>query len=113
MYFFLAFNFNFFALWQCYLLLTAYTVCIMLYIIMLMRDEEGRKKEANKVKQTTKQSNTHVHVYTCWKSDCLGCVVLLCLVVCMTLFASFFLMHLSLTCIIYNVNYYSSIQVFH
>ena len=26
-----------------------------------------------------------------WKSDCLGCVVLLCFVVCMTLLASFFL----------------------
>ena len=25
---------------------------------MLMRDEEGKKKEASKVKQTTKQSNT-------------------------------------------------------
>ena len=26
-----------------------------------------------------------------WKSDCLGCAVLLCLVVCITLLASFFL----------------------
>ena len=34
------------------------------------------------------------------KSDCLGCVVLLCLVVCLTLLASFFLpSHLSLTCV--------------
>ena len=39
-----------------------------------------------------------LHVYTCarqliflWKSDCLGCAVLLCLVVCLTLLASFFL----------------------
>ena len=31
-----------------------------------------------------------------WKSDCIGCVVLLCLVVCLTLLASFFLLHLSL-----------------
>ena len=30
------------------------------------------------------------------KSDCLGCVVLLCLVVCMTLLASFFLPYASL-----------------
>ena len=37
------------------------------------------------------------------KSDCLGCVVLLCLVVCLSLLASFFLpSHLSLkTCTIY------------
>ena len=28
------------------------------YIYMLMRDEEGRKKEASKIKQTTRQSNT-------------------------------------------------------
>ena len=27
----------------------------------------------------------------CWKRDCLGCVVLLCLVVCMIVLASFFL----------------------
>ena len=34
------------------------------------------------------------------KSDCLGCIVLLCLVVCLTLLASFFLpSHLSLTCV--------------
>ena len=32
-----------------------------------------------------------------WKSDCLGCVVLLCLVVCMHDLAGFF--HLSLTCV--------------
>ena len=33
-----------------------------------------------------------------WKSDCLGCPVLLCLVVCLTLLTSFFLpSHLSLT----------------
>ena len=30
-----------------------------MYTIMLMRDAEGRKEEASKVKQTTKQSNTH------------------------------------------------------
>ena len=30
------------------------------------------------------------------KSDCLGCVALLCFVVCLTLLASFFLLHLSL-----------------
>ena len=29
-----------------------------LYMYMLMRDEEGRKKEASKVKQTTRQNNT-------------------------------------------------------
>ena len=29
---------------------------------MLMRDEDGRKKEASNIKQTTKQSNIHVHV---------------------------------------------------
>ena len=29
-----------------------------MYRCMLMRDEEGRKKEASKVKQTTRQSNT-------------------------------------------------------
>ena len=48
----------------------------------------------------------HVHAFTCihvrssffhGESDCLGCVVLLCLVVCMTLLASFFLLYLSLT----------------
>ena len=35
-----------------------------------------------------------------WKSDCLGCALLLCFVVCMTLLVSFFfsLLHLSLTC---------------
>ena len=32
--------------------------------IILMRDAEGRKKEASKVIQTTKQSNTTQHVYT-------------------------------------------------
>ena len=37
-------------------------------------------------------------VHFLWKSDCLGCAVLLCLLVCMTLLASFFLLHLSLTC---------------
>ena len=31
-----------------------------------------------------------------WKSDCLGCAVLLCLVVCLTLLASFFLPSASL-----------------
>ena len=30
-----------------------------------------------------------------WKSDCLWCAVLLCLVVCLILLASFFLLHLS------------------
>ena len=40
----------------------------------------------------------HVHVCTqgssffLWKSDCLGCIVLLCFVVCLTLLASFFLL---------------------
>ena len=57
----------------------------------------------------------HVHVECCGfeshpkqliflrKSDCLGCAVLLCLVVCLTLLASFFLpSHLSLnTCTVY------------
>ena len=44
----------------------------------------------------------HVHVYTrgqlifLWKSDCLGCAVLLCLIVCLTLLASFFLLSASL-----------------
>ena len=42
----------------------------------------------------------HVHVHGAahyvLESDCLGCVVLLCLVVCLTLLASFFLLHLSL-----------------
>ena len=45
-----------------------------------------------------------------WKSDCLGCVVLLCLVVCLTVLASFFLLsHLPLkhvyTCIMYMYTY--------
>ena len=38
------------------------------------------------------------------KSDCLGCAVLLCLVVCSTLLASFLFLHLSLTLNIYNVH---------
>ena len=44
--------------------------------------------------------------FTLWKSDYLGCAVLLCLVVCLTLLASFFLpsasltnMYLSSTCV--------------
>ena len=41
-------------------------VCVWVYMCsigMLMRDAEGRKNEASKVKQTTRQSNTaHVHV---------------------------------------------------
>ena len=75
---------------------------------------EGRKKEASKVKQTTRQSNTaqvHVHVRIPhprqlifpWKSDCLGCAVLQCIFVCLTLlatsfysvFLSSFLLHLT------------------
>ena len=58
----------------------------------------------------------HVHVYTrghlfSLESDCLGCAVLLCFVVCLTLLASFFLpSHLSLTClytcIVQSVLYY-------
>ena len=40
-----------------------------------------------------------IHVYGSFKSDCLGCAVLLCLVVCLTLLATFFFpSHLSLTC---------------
>ena len=36
-----------------------------MYMYMLMRDEEGRKKEASKVKQTTRQSNTaHANIQT-------------------------------------------------
>ena len=43
----------------------------------------------------------HMHMFL-RNSDCLGCAVLLCLVVCLTLLASFFLpSHLSLK------NYYS------
>ena len=34
-----------------------------------------------------------------WKSDCLGCAVLLCLVVCLTLLASFFLHSASCVCV--------------
>ena len=77
---------------------------------------EGRKKEASKVKQTNKakqHSTLHVHVQECHgfesyprqliflcKSDCLGCVVLLCfalLFVWPYLLLSSFLLHLSLT----------------
>ena len=48
--------------------------------------KEGRKKQA----RPYKQQRIHVH-------DCLGCAVLPCLVVCLTLLASFFLpSHLSL-----------------
>ena len=35
-----------------------------------------------------------MYIHTCKKSDCLGCVVLLCLVVCLTLLASYFLLSL-------------------
>ena len=49
------------------------------------------------------------HVYTIiiyiyiWKGDCLGCVVSLCLVVCLTLLTSFFLPSLSLINMYVNV----------
>ena len=41
-----------------------------------------------------------------WKSDCLGCAVLLCLVVCLTLLASFFLLisHLNMYCTCISVS---------
>ena len=41
---------------------------------------------------------TYGSSFVLWKSYCLDCVVLLYLVVCMTLLASVFLLHLSLTC---------------
>ena len=61
---------------------------------MLMSDAEGRKKEASKTLQTTRQINVHGFITPAF---CLGCAVLLCLVVCSTLLASFFFpSHLSL-----------------
>ena len=50
-----------------------------------------------------------------WKSDCLGCVVLLCLVVCLTLLASFLhlpLMHMHVQCNLYAVTYPTIFSVF-
>ena len=45
----------------------------------------------------------HIHVPHHMYSDCLGCAVLLCLVVCLTLLASFFLpSHLSLKHVLYT-----------
>ena len=41
-----------------------------------------------------------------WKSDCLGCAVLLCLVVCLTLLASVFPLHLSLNMYIHIYTMY-------
>ena len=52
-------------------------------------------KSVRAEKEVMKKSNPRQLVFLC-KSDCLGCVVWLCLVVCMTLLASFFLP--SLTC---------------
>ena len=47
-----------------------------------------------------------IHNYTCRKSDCLGCAVLLCLV-CLTLLASFFLpSHLSLKLALFSTCIY-------
>ena len=57
----------------------------------LMKDaKEGRKKQARSNKQQGKATQHTQDVYTCQliflrKSDCLGCAVLLCLVVCLTL----------------------------
>ena len=42
---------------------------LLLCTYMLLRDEERRKKEVSKVKQTTKQSNTthpRQYIYNCW-----------------------------------------------
>ena len=46
---------------------------------MLMRDEDGRMKEASKVVQTTRQSNIHVahprQSLFLRKMSCLGCSI--------------------------------------
>ena len=86
------------------------TIDTCIYMCMYMRDEERRKKEASKVIQTTKQSNTthqrqslskenelpHDQVglesttlYTLDRALATGGAVLLCLVICLTLLSSF------------------------
>ena len=53
---------------------------LLLYKIMLMRDTEGRKKEASKAKSSNKakQHNTPKAVTFSNKMNCLGCGVLCC-----------------------------------
>ena len=84
-------------------------VCVYIYIynvhVCHVNERCRRKEERRKVIQTTRQTT---HPRQSCKSDCLGCAVLLCLIVCLTLLASFFLpshlslssflLHLSLTC---------------
>ena len=43
-------------------------------------------------KYTSNSTHEHIQMYMyMWKSDCLGCAALLCLVVCLTLLATFFI----------------------
>ena len=50
-----------------------------------------QRKRNDSYKCEKNESWKSVYIRTCKKSDCLGCVVLLCLVACSTLLASYFL----------------------
>ena len=58
---------------------------------------KGREMIPTNARKMNRGSVYTMYIHTCKKSDCLGCVVLLCLVACSTLLASYFLLsHLSL-----------------
>ena len=68
--------------------ITYIVTALELMVHVLMRDVR-RKEERSKQDQTNNKAESQPILI--WKSDCLGCVVLLCLVVCLTfLLPSFF-----------------------